>query len=45
MSSFRALMLSATAPSAVASLLRTPLSRAAWTGAEGTGVDGSVSAS
>jgi hypothetical protein len=41
----RAFMLSATAPSAFARVLRRPFSRAAWTGADGTTADGSVSLS
>lgn len=43
MSSFRALMLSATAPSAFASFLRRPFRRAACTGGDGAAILGSVS--
>jgi hypothetical protein len=39
----RALILSATAPSALARVLRRPLRRAACTGADGVGTNGSVS--
>lgn len=43
MRNLRALMLSATAPSAFASVLRRPFSLAAWTGGVGAVCEGSVS--